>query len=167
MSDLACFVGIDSGKSGAVAVIVPSVALEIFDTPTLNVGKGSRRAYDERGMADLLEETRQRWSGISVGLELQHSFPSEGVSSSFAAGEGFGIWKGILSALKIQWQLVTPQRWKKALMDGQSKEKSASCLVAARLYPAAQSLVYGKRGGAMDGRADALLIATYVMRMSG
>ena len=40
----------------------------------------------------------------------------------------------------------------------------SGCVVAARLYPAVQRMVYGSRGGALDGRADALLLAEFVRR---
>jgi crossover junction endodeoxyribonuclease RuvC len=154
------YAGIDPGKEGAIAVIYGR-SVEFWDAPTLNVGKGSKRAYDEAAMVEILKNLRT----ATFGLELVHSMPGQGVASMFSQGEGFGLWKGILSALETRWQLVTPQAWKKALMAGQPKEKASSVLVASRLFPNAQKLLRGPRGRALDGRADALLIAEYVRRL--
>lgn len=160
------YVGIDPGKDGAVSVITSAGEVFIHDTPTVDVGKGSKRAYDERAMADLVYRIVDQHGPCVFALELVHSMPGQGVSSMFAMGEGFGLWKGVLAALRVPWTLVTPQRWKGALMDGQAKQKAASAIVAGRLYPAAAPLLFGSKGGAKDGRADALLIAEYLRRTS-
>ena len=75
-----------------------------------------------------------------------------------------GCWQGVLAALQIPHQMVTPQRWKRTLMDGRPKGKAASVLVAQQLFPWAAPQLRGPRGKALDGRADALLIAEYVRR---
>jgi crossover junction endodeoxyribonuclease RuvC len=160
------FAGIDPGKDGAVAII-GSAAVTIVDTPTVSTGKGTRQAYDERAMADLIFRAVDENSGCVFALEAVHSMPGQGVSSMFSMGEGFGLWKGILAAMRVPWMLVTPQRWKGALMDGQAKEKAASVLVAGRLFPAVARELVGPRGRALDGRADALLIAEYLRRTHG
>jgi hypothetical protein len=76
---------------------------------------------------------------------------------------GYGMWIGILAALHIPYTLVTPNRWKKEMMAGMGKEKEASCVRAAQLFPAAGALLSRpKRGGGvvhLDGRGDALLLA--------
>jgi crossover junction endodeoxyribonuclease RuvC len=161
------FAGIDPGKDGAVAIISSSGRVTIVDTPTVSTGKGSRQAYDESAMAKILFRAVEENGGCVFALEQVHSMPGQGVSSMFSMGEGFGLWKGILAALRVPWTLVTPQRWKGALMDGQAKEKAASALVAGRLFPAVAGELAGPRGRVLDGRADALLIAEYLRRTHG
>jgi crossover junction endodeoxyribonuclease RuvC len=82
----------------------------------------------------------------------------------FTMGRGLGTWEGVLAGLGIPYELVTPQRWKKALMDGMGKDKDASRLQAIRLFPAIAGQLARKKD---DGRADALLIAEYGRRTRG
>jgi len=160
---LTWFAGIDPGKSGALALLSPLGDVKIWDTPTLVVKKdSSRQAYDEAAMCDLL---RALPDGVRLGIEVQHAMPKQGVSSMFSLGDGYGLWRGMLTALGISYVLVQPQRWKKALMDGQPKDKAASVLVASRLWPAHAQVFRGPKGAAKDGRADAVLIAEYVRRL--
>ncbi len=80
---------------------------------------------------------------------------------------GFGCWKGILAALNVPRQLVTPQAWKKETMAGENKEKQASIAVAKRLFPATSDQ-YRKPKGRVDtlnGRSDALLMAEFGRRV--
>jgi len=79
----------------------------------------------------------------------------------FSMGEGYGLWKGIISAYHMPLELVTPQAWKKAMMDGMGKEKDASRLKAIQLFPLSASNLSRKKDHA---RADTLLIAAYYRR---
>jgi hypothetical protein len=85
--------------------------------------------------------------------------PEQGVSSSFRFGRGLGLWEGILSAFQIPFVKVTPQRWKKNLLDGMGKEKDASRLRAQTLFPSLD-LSLKKH----HGRGDALLLAEFLRR---
>ena len=88
--------------------------------------------------------------------------PKQGVSSSFCFGEGKGMWEGILAALNIPVELVSPQRWKKEIMADQGKDKSAARFKAMALFPSlADQLKLVKH----DGRAEALLLAEYGRRL--
>jgi crossover junction endodeoxyribonuclease RuvC len=155
--------GIDPGLEGALAVIYPpdergTVEIVWFDTPVYRDGK--RRRIDFAGCAKLLREHRELQ--IHVFIEKVQSSPQMGVTSAFSFGQGYGAWLGILAALEIPFTLVTPQRWKKALMDGEPKEKDASRIVARRLYPeqTEEALSLRRHGG----RADATLIAEFGRR---
>ena len=69
--------------------------------------------------------------------------------------------KASLPRLNIPTELVSPQRWKKEMMDGQGKEKSAARFKAMSLFPQlADQLKLVKH----DGRAEALLMAAYAQR---
>lgn len=112
-------------------------------------------------MAAILRGYQDSSEGLLVGIEKVHSMPGQGVASTFCFGEGYGVWLGILAALGIRHELITPQSWKKSLMDGQLKDKDASRLVAMRLFPEAGNQLQLKKH---HGRADALLIAEFVRR---
>ena len=99
---------------------------------------------------------------VVVVLENVHSMPSQGVASSFSFGEGKGMWEGILGAFDIPFDLVSPQRWKKAIMADQGKEKSAARFKAAQLFPSLTSQLSRVKD---DGRAEAILMAEYGRRL--
>jgi crossover junction endodeoxyribonuclease RuvC len=154
------WIGIDVGLTGAVAVILESGEIIIFDTPTTVVksGKKNKTTYLEREMASILEAFS---SGSQTFLEGQHSMPEQGVASVFSLGEGFGLWKGILAGLGMSFTIVTPQAWKKALMEGMGKEKGAARVRAQQLFPKITGELHLVKH---HGRADAVLIAEYGRR---
>lgn len=154
---MALIIGIDPGKTGAVAVILtgnPPVVYVIRDTPILN------GEYDIIGMANMLENIGEFYQPDGVFIEKVHSMPGQGVASMFNFGMGYGMWLGVIAALKLPYSLVTPQSWKKELMEGK-KEKDDARMRAMELYPKAHDLLYRKKD---IGRADALLIAEYGRR---
>jgi len=154
-------IGIDTGLSGAIAVINTDIGLvAIHDTPTTTVKKGkkNKNIYIESAMVDII--TSYDIDDMHIGLEVAQSMPGQGVVAMFSTGEGYGLWKGIIAGLRIPITLIRSQAWKKVMMAGMSKEKSASCYRAQQLYP--HETFFGLRGGAKDGRGDAALIATYL-----
>ena len=154
------YIGIDPGLSGAVAV-VSDYGVYVWDTPTALVeGETTKRKYLVPAMALLIKPYAGHPDVLAV-LENVHSMPKQGVASSFCFGEGKGMWEGILAAFGIPTELVSPQRWKKAIMADQGKEKSAARFKAMALFPIlADQLKLVKH----DGRAEALLMAEYGKR---
>lgn len=161
------YIGIDPGLSGAVGIISsPGMGnlckiLQVLDTPTALVeGEKTKRKYLAAAMALILEPFQG--SECLVVLENVHSMPKQGVASSFNFGEGKGLWEGIIAAYKLPMELVSPQRWKKAIMVDQGKDKSAARFKAMALFPVlSQQLKLVKH----DGRAEALLMAEYGRRL--
>lgn len=143
--------GIDPGASGAVAVINEAGEfIGVWDFSS-----------DPAELADALRSALASTSGsrdyTSAVLEHVHSMPKQGVASSFTFGAGFGAVRGILSYAAIRYDLVPPQRWKKAM--GLSREKYEALAMARRLFPTAE--LHLKKH---DGRAEALLIAEWGRR---
>lgn len=136
-------IGIDPGKTGAIAFIDSAGAL-VEDCPD---------TY--QSAADLVIAREDQISHAFI--ELVHSMPKQGVASSFSFGKGFGAWLGILAGRRISYTLISPQEWKRH--HGLIKaDKDASRVRAAQLYPA---LAGDLRRAKDDGRAEALLIADY------
>lgn len=150
-------IGIDPGITGAVVSISEHGSVCFFDTPTTPPGSG-RREFLPVEMADILYEFK---NNSHVFIEKVHSMPGQGVASMFSFGMGYGIWIGIVAALKIPYSLVTPQSWKKDLMQGM-KDKDASRLRAQQLLPWETERLKRKKD---VGRADAFLIAEYGRRV--
>ncbi len=155
-------VGIDPGLSGAVAFI-GSDGPEVYDMPTLRVGKGARRRLDLVGLCDLLRSMAVSRNLVRFIIETQQPMPGQGVTSTFSTGYGLGAIEGILTALGVSWRGVRPQEWQRVILAGAAGEgKDRALMVAERLFPGAE--LRGPRGGALDGRADALCIAEYGRR---
>lgn len=157
------YVGIDPGLSGAVALIIGSRSVIFYDTPTELVKKGTtRRTYNPVAMAKILQLIVDHSNhGLHIGIEYQQAMPKQGVSSTFSIGMGFGLWVGIVAALRVPYTIVIPRIWKKELMGGMGKEKGASVIRLCQLYPLAAEDLKRKKD---HNRADAGMIAEYVRR---
>jgi crossover junction endodeoxyribonuclease RuvC len=151
-------IGIDPGLDGAVAIREDD-EIKIFDTPTFTIknGKKKKRLCDSQGMASILSPYVGK--DVHVALEKVHSMPGQGVASMFSMGEGLGIWKGLIAMAGFQITLITPQSWKKKLMQGMGKEKDAARVRAIELFPNKYEELKLKKH---HGRADALLISEYL-----
>jgi crossover junction endodeoxyribonuclease RuvC len=156
-------VGVDPGITGAVAIIHPDGrTADIYDTPFNEITKNgkNRKEYSESEMARIFHGEAFISDAITEGkihlyIEKVHSMPGEGAVGAFSFGKGFGIWLGIAAALKIPYTLITPQAWKKELMQGMS-DKDAARGRAQQLFPEKSAELRFKKD---IGRADALLIA--------
>ena len=151
------YLGIDPGLTGAIAIISDEV--EIFDAPTAQVGRKTVLLVSE--MVRLLTKLANQISPMVAAIENVHSMPRQGVASSFSFGKGVGYWIGILAALGIPYEEVTPQRWQAAMLDGMQKSKDASRVRAMQMFPQLSEQLKLKRH---SGRADALLIAAWRKR---
>lgn len=156
------YIGIDPGLSGAVAEIDSNGGVVIHDTPTMQVKKSgkAKTEYLPLQMADILIDYVPL--NCHVFIEKVNAMPGQGVTSMFNFGRGFGIWIGILAALKLPYSLIMPQAWKKELMKGMS-DKDAARVRAQQLFPQTIHELSRKKD---IGRADALLIAEYGRRVS-
>lgn len=164
--------GIDPGMTGAVAVLDPQTRkVEFYDTPTLQVasGKKMKTVMDAYAVVTLLQGISANRE-VMVTIEKVNAMPgmgkggerqSMGATSAFNFGMGFGMWLGILAALRLPVQQVHPATWKRNVMADCSKEKDASRQKAMQLYPEAASGLTRKKD---HGRADALLIAEWSRR---
>lgn len=149
--------GIDPGLTGAVVFIKGNEIVDCFDAPVEVVMKGKKRRTEllPYSMSSIIESRSLDSSHFFI--ESVHSMPGQGLSSTFQFGKGYGMWLGILAALQAQHTTVTPQAWKKAVMQG-LPDKDASRGRAQQLFPSQAGLFVRKKD---VGRADAALIAWY------
>lgn len=158
--------GIDPGLDGAVAAISPNGAL-VSLVPTFK-GKGSRRIYDVRNMAELIMNIgyEARPEKRFVILEKQQAFPGQGLSSTFSIGRGFGLWEGILVGLRLPYVVVAPRKWQKEICPGKKGESKIKAIeFASRLFPGTPLRVSAKSKKPHTGFADALCLAEYGRRL--
>lgn len=152
-------IGIDPGKSGAIAMVEAGHILFVEDTPVITAKKGKAQ-YDERAMFRLLESAVN--SGAKkIVLEKVSAMPGQGVTSMFSFGQGFGLWLGMMAALPISYELVTPQRWKGAMLADipGDDQKARSVIAAKRMFP---GLEFARKKD--HGRAEAILLAAWGLK---
>lgn len=150
--------GIDPGLSGGFARFhsYPMAVVEAFPMPV----KGGE--IDAGELGNILLDSRV-FDDVIVIVEVVHSMPKQGVASTFKFGKGYGKILGMLEALGIHYELVTPQVWKAVVLAGTPKDKDAAVAWCRRAYPAV-NLVLPRCQTAHDGMADALCIAEYGRR---
>ena len=139
------YIGIDPGKDGALATISESgeVAAVSFDPETY---KSALRAVSGPAI---------------VCLERVSAMPGQGVTSMFSFGQNFGYIQGLLEAFEIPYELVRPQKWKKAFgISG----KNQSVEICKRLFPGVSLRRTERCKKDHDGMAEALLMAEYARR---
>jgi crossover junction endodeoxyribonuclease RuvC len=120
-------------------------------------------AGNELDLAELANQTRRlQFEGAEVRaiVERVHAMPSQGVSSTFTFGKGFGGVLGVFAALGVPVLLPTPQAWKKKILAGTKQDKAAAVAWARRVYPGVP-LVLARCRKPHDGMADALCIAEW------
>lgn len=171
-------IGIDPGLNGAVAVLCGDGPLEVWRTPTLTATttRGERKFYDEGPMRDMLTH----WESPTACIEEAHVRPIRrkgkdgqllpvGPGQLIDAGRlmyGYGLWRGMLTALRIPYMEVPPRVWQKVMLVGMPKgdTKMASIRVAQHLWPDESFKRTERCRKPDDGMADAALIAEWYRR---
>ena len=106
-------IGIDPGKSGGLAVSVGGVITEFHKYPTT-----------QQDLYYTMYEILNNYKGIPLAyLEQVHAFPTDGRSSAFKFGTNYGVWKGLLLGMQIEYRLVAPQVWMKSLPLSKNKKE--------------------------------------------
>ena len=143
------FIGIDPGKSGALAVIDD-------DGCVWNI-----KTFNESDYALVLNEVASA-PNVRVVLEHVGAMPGQGSVSMFNFGANFGFIKGLLAANNLPYELVRPQKWKR--MFSCTSDKNTSVEVAHRLFPNVDLRRTERCSKPHDGIAEALLMAEYCRR---
>ncbi len=137
--------GIDPGKNGAFAIIDGS-----------NVIIGKLEPIDK-----FILMIKKIGPEIFFGIEKQHAFPKQGVSSTFTLGENFGFIKGILKSHKVSFFEITPSSWKRAF--GLMKAPKQVSIEKANEIIRNDNFNVNKEIETPD-EAEAFLIAYYTMK---
>ena len=143
------YIGIDPGAKGAMAVLSERHPPMLF-------------AYHPEVYIQTLKTFKQEGEDCICCIEAVHSITGQGIASSFKFGQTYGWLLGVLDAIGIPYQPITPQKWKKEF--GLNADKAASVEVCKRLYPGICLLRTELSRKDDDGIAEALLMATYAKR---
>lgn len=146
-------IGVDPGKSGALAVIYADENNQPF---RIKVVPFDASVYREV-ISACVDESR-----VVCCVEKVGAMPGQGVVSMFNFGHNLGLIEGLLQANKIPYQLVPPQTWKKEF--SLSSDKQSSIDVCKKLFPNISLLATPRSRKDNDGMAEALLLAEYARR---
>lgn len=144
------YVGIDPGKSGALAVLWPNGNIDTYP-------------FNADEYASVLGELSLNLDyDVMCCLEKVGAMPGQGVVSMFNFGHNLGFIEGLLKANEISYQLVPPQTWKKEF--SLSSDKAKSIDVCKKLFPKVNLLPTERSRKPSDGIAEAVLMAEYARR---
>ena len=139
------YIGIDPGKSGGICFISGD-DIRTFKCPSTT--------HDMTEELILAKDIGQ----CTAIVEKVHAFPGQGVTSCFNFGYNYGLWLGILSALKIPYKLVPPVKWMKYFSVPKMEKKDRKNYLkqlAQQMYPEHKVTLYN---------ADAILLAKYLQK---
>lgn len=143
------YIGIDPGKDGCVAILTDKKGA----MPTMI-------PFDGVNASEALQEV----SGHPAIACLEHvtAMPKQGSVSMFNFGMNFGFWQGLLTAYKIPFELVRPDKWKKEFSI--TADKNTSIAVCKRLFPGINLKKNNECKKDHDGMAESALMAVYAKR---
>jgi len=112
----------------------------------------------------------ERWTKAfdvrAVMLEKVNSTPNDGHVGAFRFGINYGQWQGLLSGLKVPFEMVAPVTWHARLVRkeiaGTPKERSIRTVQL--LFPGLKKIVYLKKH---HNRADMIMLAYYAKLYGG
>lgn len=142
------YLGLDPGADGAIAILTPegSVACCIR-------AKGRTEHDIADALRPVIEDRR-----VCAMLERVAAMPKQGVSSTFKFGQSYGFLRGLLVALQVPFEEVTPAKWQAYLHCRSGGKKAITKAAAQRKWPS-ETITHGN--------ADALLIAEYCRQNYG
>ena len=145
--------GIDPGANGAIAVLD---SLNPDSVALLDLKKQSIITIHEWLVEELDYHPSIFW------IEDVHSMHGMSAKSNFRFGKNIGMITAVAELFRNELSnTVTPKVWQKYIgVTAKGKAiKQQVAKIAQYLYPQAE--LHGKRGGLLDGRSDALMIAYY------
>jgi len=162
---MSVFIGIDPGTRGALCSLDPEQGwIDFHDTPA------SYNLYTSINHVSLWIQS-QMVRVLNLTIEDVHSLGGMSAKSNFQFGRNLAFIETLAHLWYKDVEYVQPKVWQKGcgiefnyplLASTTEKAKYRKRWIgmfAKQLYPNAD--IYGPRGGLLDGRADALMIAHY------
>ena len=156
------YAGIDVGREGAFALIHPDGGAQVWDMP-----ESIHRGVDLREVQAIMATFP---AGVKIALEYNTARPGEVPDFAFR----FGLQTGQIEAIAyMQGRIIgrVPSATWTAKLGVTGKSHDPNCKARAHWmdirYPEYSGMFRGPRGGILDGRLDALLIALYSKSVGG
>lgn len=159
------YCGVDAGFAGAISLMnAAGTVLSVYDMPVKKQGEKAYNALDLDGLRTIIRRIKLM-PDVAVGLENPTTRPDEGAERSARFGRQLGTLESFLFLSGFDYFLIAPNLWTGRLgLPGKTTkgwETARTGLFAAH-YPDWTALIRGARGGLLDGRLDALLIAHFL-----
>ncbi len=156
------YLGIDPGQDGGIAMV--NVATR--DSGRRPVLKSAIAMPEtERDVWETLRAEGESAKACMAIIEKVHSFPKQGVASTFKFGVGYGGLRMALTASRIPFEVVLPKVWQRGLGIPARKKNETNSRWKNRLKGMAQQLF--PNADITLKTADAILIAEYCRRKDG
>ena len=149
-----CWIGVDPGKSGAIAILYEDATVEFIDNdePLVTI-------------SDKIREVDMEHNIKMITIEDVHSIFGASAKSNFQFGFNVGTLHGFFKALQFPIDTIQPKAWQKHIgVKSTIKGKAVKTAVAeimSNQFPKQLEQFYTPRKKLLDGRVDALAIATY------
>ena len=152
------FIGIDVGLNGGIVILDEKE--RIILKSVMPIKKTNKKVeYDIKSLISLLNI----YNFAKVYLEQTHVRPVSGKRACFMNGFGYGIIKGILESLNIDYEIVSPQKWMKEF-GIISKDKKGSIEFCKKKWSKEDWIATKRCRKPHDGLTDAAVIALYGCR---
>jgi hypothetical protein len=153
-----CFLGIDPGAKGGLALLSEADGLLIEPIPTNDDGIDLKELA--RLIRDFSKDTRVAY------LEELNAFPGMNIAGVKTLWRGIGVLHGMLIANGVETFIVRPQEWMKVMHKGlEGKDtKVKSHLAAKRIFPNVDFLATERSKVPHEGMVEAALIAEFGRR---
>lgn len=158
------YIGIDPGKQGGICLLVSEqtkvVNVEYYTMPPTPID-----------LWTLVEKLKSKPTPHAT-IEHVSSMPGEGHKGAFTFGRGVGQLEMAFAAARIPLEVVTPRKWQGHFSIQGRQKGEAKKFLKERCRAKSQSLypyldVWKGTLGFQRAICDALLIATYTMRIRG
>lgn len=143
------WIGIDPGAKGAMAVLTDKHPPMLFE-------------YSPVVYLLTLKTLKQEDDDCICCIEAVQPIRGNGIIALFKLGQSYGWLLGILDAIGIPYQPITPQKWKKEF--GLTSDKAKSIEVCRRLFPDVNLKRTERSKKDDDNMAEACLLALYAKR---
>ena len=150
-------IGIDTGLSGAIAILDGLKIFDMFDMPVMSEGKKNKNQLNSAQLVNIIKGHILSNDDTFVIVEQVSAMPGQGVTSMFNFGQTFGAIKGICAAMNLPIFYLRPAKWKKHFeLINASKDASRTKVI--EMYPSISDRLRRKKD---VNKADAVLIARY------
>ena len=143
------YIGIDPGAKGAMALLSDDNKPMIIP-------------FDQERYIETIWGLKCEDAECICCIEAVHSISGQGIASSFKFGQTYGWLLGMLDAIGIPYQPISPQKWKKEF--GLTSDKAQSVEVCKRLFPSLNLKRTERSKKDDDNCAEACLLALYAKR---
>jgi len=168
---MSVYVGIDPGKSGAVALLYDDNSLDVFDISVFYDSTGASKCSANPRLVNDWIAWKLKRKEVALCVCEKPIFAGRGfhIQTTMSTHESYGVFRCAFETANIPFRGVEPSTWLKSFPDlyhpKKRREKMESVCKAKELFPDSASLFERacKKGKKiiMPDRAEAALIAYY------